>query len=77
LQRLSAPSRRARSRGLPLPDYVIVSRSGPDHRPLFEVRVSIAGYPPSTASGTSKRAAERDAASLLLKSLQADQSMPP
>ena len=58
-------------RGLPLPDYATVSRSGPDHRPLFEVQVSIAGHAPASASGSSKRIAERQAAALLLEVLEA------
>lgn len=60
----------AQARGLPLPDYGTVSRSGPDHRPLFEVQVTIAGHPPATASGSSKRVAERQAATLLLARLR-------
>ena len=62
----------AQARGLPLPDYEEVSRSGPDHRPLFEIRVSIDGHAPATASGTSKRVAERQAASLLLEALRGE-----
>ena len=60
----------AQARGLSLPDYVTVSRSGPDHRPLFEVRVSIEGQSPATATGSSKRAAEGQAATLMLELLQ-------
>lgn len=59
----------AQARSLPLPDYAPVSRSGPDHRPVFEVRVSIAGHPPATASGPSKRVAEQQAAEQLLARL--------
>lgn len=60
----------AQARGLPLPDYQEVGRSGPDHRPVFEIRVSIVGHPSATASGTSKRIAERQAAGLLLEELR-------
>ncbi len=62
----------AQARGLPLPDYRTVSRSGPDHRPVFEIEVSIAGHPPATASGASKRVAERQAAGRLLDTLRAE-----
>ena len=62
----------AQARSLPLPHYATVSRSGPDHRPLFEVQVSIQGHPPATASGASKRIAERLAATRLFDRLQAD-----
>lgn len=61
----------AQARGLPLPDYQTVSRSGPDHRPLFEIRVSIKGHPPASATGSSKRIAERQAAAALMDALQA------
>ena len=66
----------AQARGLPLPDYREVSRSGPDHKPVFEIEVSIAGHPPATASGSSKRVAERQAAGLLLDALRADGGRP-
>ncbi len=60
----------AQARGLPLPNYTTVSRSGPDHRPLFEVQVSIEGHPSATATGTSKRAAEGQAATVLVETLR-------
>lgn len=63
----------AQARGLPLPDYRTVSRSGPDHKPLFEIEVSITGHPPASASGSSKRVAERQAARLLLDALRSEQ----
>jgi ribonuclease-3 len=59
----------AQGRGLPLPNYEIVSRSGPDHQPLFQVRVSVEGHDAVSASGASKRTAEREAASRLLAEL--------
>ena len=66
----------AQARGLPLPDYREVSRSGPDHKPVFEIEVSISGHPPATASGASKRVAERQAAGLLLDTLRAEGGRP-
>ena len=59
----------AQARGLPLPDYETVSRTGPDHKPNFEIRVSIPGHPPASATGLSKRVAERLAAARLLDAL--------
>ncbi|HYE49482.1 MAG TPA: ribonuclease III [Azospirillaceae bacterium] len=61
----------ALARSLPLPAYETLSRTGPDHSPVFEVRVSVKGHPPQTASGTSKRAAEKSAAALLLDCIAA------
>lgn len=60
----------AQARALPLPKYTTVSRSGPDHRPLFEVQVSIEGESPASATGTSKRIAEGQAATALLDTLR-------
>lgn len=48
------------------PLYVIEKREGPDHDPLFEVSVTIAGVAPATGSGRSKRQAEQAAATAIL-----------
>ena len=61
----------AQARALPLPDYALVARTGPDHDPVFTVRVVVSGLPPATASGSSKRGAERAAAAALLTQLDA------
>ncbi len=62
----------AQARGLPLPRYETVSRAGPDHEPTFEVKAVVAGLPPVTAFGASKRLAEKEAAARLLASIQTD-----
>jgi ribonuclease-3 len=56
----------AQARGLALPRYREVGRSGPPHEPLFTIEVSVTGHEPATAPGRSKRAAERAAAEVLL-----------
>ncbi|MCC6918622.1 MAG: ribonuclease III [Alphaproteobacteria bacterium] len=56
----------AQGRGLPLPRYETVASDGPDHAPAFTVAVSIEGRPAATATGKSKRIAERAAAAALL-----------
>lgn len=48
------------------PLYVIDKREGPDHDPVFEVSVRIAGLAPATGSGRSKREAEQAAAAAIL-----------
>lgn len=58
------------ARGLPLPDYEIVGRSGPDHAPLFEIQVRVRGCEPIVAEGPSRRHAEKTAARLMLLSLK-------
>lgn len=56
----------AQGRGLPLPRYVEISRSGPDHAPKFVSEVRITGCKPAQGTGASKRAAEQAAATALL-----------
>ncbi|HJU19934.1 MAG TPA: ribonuclease III [Stellaceae bacterium] len=58
----------AQARGL-RPDYALVATSGPDHARRFTVAASVAGGDPATATASSKRAAEIQAAALLLDRL--------
>jgi len=59
----------AQGRGLPLPLYNMVGKSGPAHAPTFVIEVMVKGYTPQRAEGTSKRKAEQLAAGSLLKVL--------
>lgn len=52
------------------PDYAIIDRSGPQHAPVFTVRVGIGQLAEATASGTSKQEAETAAAAALLAQLE-------
>jgi ribonuclease-3 len=61
----------AQGRGLPLPDYREVGRSGPDHGPVFTVEVAVQGHPPAAGEGRSKRLAEQAAAGLLMSRIKA------
>ena len=63
----------AQGQGLPLPKYSVVSRSGPDHAPVYEIEVQVAPHGEATATGSSKRDAERNAAALLLNTLTGTQ----
>lgn len=57
-------------RGRPLPQYEVLSESGPAHRRYFLVRARLADDGDSTeASGSSRRAAEQQAALILLTRL--------
>lgn len=60
----------AQGKGMTLPCYQEISRSGPAHDPVFTIEVSIKGHSPATATGNSKRVAEQAAATLLLNELQ-------
>jgi ribonuclease-3 len=55
----------ALKRALPLPLYEVVAQTGPSHAPHFSIRVTVADASATGAAG-SKRAAEQEAASLLL-----------
>lgn len=56
----------AQAQGFPLPQYVVISREGPDHAPLFTAEVRIKTLDPARGEGASKRLAEQAAASCLL-----------
>lgn len=60
----------AQGRGLPLPSYRQVRRSGPDHAPQFTIEVSVGDYPPELGEGATKRSAEQTAAERLLARLE-------
>ncbi len=60
----------AQARGLPLPDYRLVSTKGPPHDPRFVVEVEVEGAEAACARAASKRAAEKAAAKLLLDRLE-------
>jgi ribonuclease-3 len=59
------------ARGLPLPVYDLIGSHGEDHAKIFEVSCSIVEPAPlrAEASGPSRRAAEQDAAEVVLAQL--------
>ena len=57
----------AQGQSLPLPEYAVINQSGPDHAPVFEVRLTVRGHKPVTASGRSRAEAEKIAASEFMK----------
>lgn len=57
----------AHAKGLGMPVYRLLSRTGPDHAPLFKISVSLPGLAPGEGSGPNKRGAEQEAATSLLK----------
>lgn len=57
----------AQGQGLALPEYIEVSRIGPDHAPRFTAEVRIAGRPAAAGEGLSKRGAEQAAATAMLR----------
>ncbi len=57
----------AQGQGLPLPEYKIIGQSGPDHAPVFLVRLSVKGYEDVKAEGRSRQVAEKEAAKIFLE----------
>ena len=53
-------------RGLAAPTYRLVSRTGPDHDPLFTIAVDLVGCDGAEGTGRSKREAEQTAAAAVL-----------
>lgn len=60
----------AQAGGLPLPEYIQLDRTGPDHDPVFTMQVVVQGQPSVRAVGKSKREASQNAAAELLKMLE-------
>lgn len=52
-----------------MPNYRLISREGTDHAPSFTVEVRVGKLDPMTGIGSSKRAAEQDAARRMLEKL--------
>ena len=55
-----------------MPVYSNYIKEGPDHSPIFKVKVSIKGLNKSQGIGVSKKSAEIDAASKLLRIIESD-----
>jgi len=58
------------SREMPLPEYRLVAAFGPDHRKQFEIEVVVRGEPLASATGSSKKDAEQEAARAALEKLR-------
>jgi len=59
----------SQSKDLGLPVYELTGQTGYDHAPLFTVQVSVQGYAPQTAVGSSKQKAEKAAAMAMITAL--------
>lgn len=57
------------ARGLPLPEYVVVSAEGPSHAPQFVIELRVQGAAPVQSTAGTKKIAERQAAQLMLAQL--------
>ncbi len=61
----------AQARGMPPPVYEEAGRAGPDHAPVFTVRVTLASGETAEATAGSKRVAEQAVARKLLERMEA------
>ena len=61
----------AMERGLDLPKYRLVKRTGPDHAPQMTYEVRLDGMVPVTATAGNRKAAEQQAATMLLEQITA------
>ena len=52
----------AQGEGLQLPIYDIIGQDGPDHAPVFKIRLSVSGHDEVIATGRSRAEAEKNAA---------------
>lgn len=59
----------AQRHGLPLPQYVLLERSGPDHAPVFDMEVRVKGHPSHSGTSNSKQSAQKHAAQNMLNYL--------
>jgi ribonuclease III len=62
----------AQGQGLPLPAYRLIASEGPAHDPVFDIEVSLPQREPARGRGRSRRAAESDAAGVLLRLLRGE-----
>lgn len=60
----------AQARSLPTPEYTDISRSGPDHQPVFIVKVELENGLTAQGAAPSKKAAQVQAATLLLEKMK-------
>ena len=61
----------AAQKGYGVPRYELVERAGPDHRPIFIMRVELAQFEPCEGQGGNKQEAQREAAIAMLQRIKA------
>ncbi len=59
----------AQKRGMEIPEYKEISRSGPDHAPSYVLEISLQNGWTATGEGKNKKHAERDAAQKLWETI--------
>ncbi|MGH1404084.1 MAG: ribonuclease III [Alphaproteobacteria bacterium] len=64
----------AQGQGLSLPAYEVISQTGPDHAPVFEIELTVKGHDPIRATGRSRAEAEKEAAHQFMEGVDHDGS---
>jgi ribonuclease-3 len=62
------------ARQLPLPEYEIILKDGPDHSPIFTVQLTVLGYDAINDQGPSRRQTEKTVARKMLEILKTDKA---
>ncbi len=57
----------SQAKGIGLPSYDVISQSGPDHAPIFEVRLTVGSFDSVSAEGRTRQEAEKKAATLFME----------
>ncbi len=60
----------AQASGMDLPKYQVMDKQGPDHAPIFLVRVDVGTEDPVVAEASSRRQAEKKVAKLMLEKIK-------
>jgi ribonuclease-3 len=77
LNHKSVLQERTQALGMPVPRYLTVATSGPEHAKMFTVEARVGDYLIGRATGTSKKAASQQAAELLIAQLNAENARQP
>ena len=59
----------SQSKKLGLPKYILLQKAGPDHDPLFTIKVEVSDYTFETGVGKTVQDAEQNAADQFLKNI--------
>jgi len=62
----------AQKNGLPIPNYQVITKTGPDHDPVFEIELAVEDREVITAYGGNVKEAEKNAAGVLLTKIDGE-----
>ena len=62
----------SQKKGLGIPEYILISKSGKDHSPIFKIEVRVANLPKFVAASSSKKIAKKEAAKALIEYIKSN-----